>query len=41
LYALDKELSMNGGISKKDLLGAMRKHVLAEAHLMGKYKRQR
>ena len=41
LYALDIELQLNGGISKKDLLGAMRNHILAEAHLMGKYKRQR
>ena len=41
LYALDTILDLSPGASKKDLLGDMRNHILAEASLMGKYKRQR
>ncbi len=41
LYAVDTELKLNAGINKKELINAMRGHVLAEAQLMGKYKRQR
>lgn len=40
LYALDTILSLKPGASKAHLLNAMRGHVLAEAQLMGKYKRQ-
>ena len=39
LYALDIELNLNSGASKDQLLDAMKGHVLAEGHLMGKYKR--
>lgn len=39
LYALDKELDSVQGITKKDLLKEMAGHVLAEAQLMGRYKR--
>jgi Raf kinase inhibitor-like YbhB/YbcL family protein len=39
LYALDSELNLNAGLSKEGLLKAMKGHVLAEAQLMGKYKR--
>jgi len=39
LYALDTELNLNSGVSKDQLLEAMKGHVLAEAQLMGKYKR--
>jgi len=41
LYALDIEPGLNAGISKKELLNAMRGHILTETQLMGKYKRQR
>lgn len=40
LYALDKELDLKAGSTKRDLLKAMEGHVLAEAYLMGKYKRK-
>jgi hypothetical protein len=39
LYALDALLNLNAGLSKEDLLKAMKGHVLAEAQLMGRYKR--
>ena len=39
LYALDAELSLASGATKKQLLDAMKGHVLAEADLMGLYKR--
>ena len=39
LYALDTMLDLSGRITKEDLLGAMEGHILAEAQLMGKYKR--
>jgi len=39
LYALDVYLDKDAGISKKELLNAMEGHILAEAQLMGKYKR--
>lgn len=41
LYALDAMLDLNPGATKADLLKAQAGHVLAEAQLMGKYKRQR
>lgn len=39
VYALDRELGIEAGITKKDLLRAMGGHVLAEGQLMGKYGR--
>lgn len=39
LYALDTILNSKAGLPKDDLLAAMKGHVLAEAQLMGKYKR--
>lgn len=41
LYALDEKLDLQPGCTKRELLHAMKKHILAESHLMGKYKRQR
>ena len=41
LYALDTMLDLTPGINKEQLLKAMSCHILAEAQLMGKYKRQR
>ena len=39
LYALDTELDLASGITKAQLVEAMEGHILAEAQLMGKYKR--
>ena len=39
LYALDTDLPLSPGASKKDLVAAMKGHILAEAELMGRYKR--
>ncbi len=39
LYALDAALDLKPGITKDQLLKAMKGHVLAEAQLMGTYKR--
>lgn len=39
LYALNTVLDLRAGASKKDLLKAMEGHILAEAQLMGTYKR--
>ena len=39
LYALDTMLNVSAGLTKEELLGAMKGHILAEAQLMGKYKR--
>jgi hypothetical protein len=39
LYALDTELGLKPGITKDQLLKAMRGHILAEAQLMGTYRR--
>lgn len=41
LYALDKMLDLKPGVTKEQLLKAAAGHILAEAQLMGKYKRQR
>ncbi len=41
LYALDAMLDLKPGATKAQLLKAMEGHILAEAHLMGKYTRQR
>jgi len=38
-YALDTMLNLKAKVSKEDLLAARKGHVLAEAQLMGKYKR--
>ena len=40
IYALDKELRLEEGISKKDLENAMLGHVLSKAELVGLYKRK-
>ena len=39
LYALDTDLALEPGARREQLLDAMRDRVLAEAQLMGKYKR--
>ncbi len=39
LYALDTKLELEAGATKWQLVQAMKGHVLAEAQLMGKYKR--
>ncbi|EFA69692.1 hypothetical protein CEP10_16920 [Cylindrospermopsis raciborskii S07] len=41
LYALDKQLNFPPGVTKNDIMVAMKNHVLAKAQLMGKYQRQR
>jgi Raf kinase inhibitor-like YbhB/YbcL family protein len=40
VYALDMMLNLPANSTKKDLLEAMKGHILAEGSLMGKYKRQ-
>lgn len=40
LYALDAELKVKAGLSKKDLIKKMKGHVLGEATLMGTYERK-
>jgi Raf kinase inhibitor-like YbhB/YbcL family protein len=39
LYALDTMLGLKPGITKDQLLKAMRGHILAEAQIMGTYRR--
>ena len=39
LYALDTELNLDSGATKDQLLEGMQGHILAEAQLMGTYKR--
>lgn len=39
LYALDRELNLKSGASKKEVEQAMRQHILAQAEWMGKYGR--
>lgn len=39
LYALDTQLELKPGASKKEVESAMDRHVLAEGQLMGTYKR--
>jgi len=41
LYALDVVLSLKEGATKRQLLDAMKGHILAEAQLIGKYQRRR
>lgn len=40
LYAVDTMLDLKPGATKEDVLQAMKGHILAEAQLMGKYKRR-
>jgi hypothetical protein len=40
LYALDATLDLPSSATKKDLEKAMQKHILAQAELMGKYRRR-
>lgn len=40
LYALDKELPLKANTTKKQLLETMKGHILAQATLIGKYKRK-
>jgi hypothetical protein len=39
LYALDKILDADSDLTKADLLKAIDGHILAQAQLIGKYKR--
>ena len=39
LYALDAKLSLNPGMTKKELLAAMEGHVVAQGELVGTYER--
>jgi Raf kinase inhibitor-like YbhB/YbcL family protein len=39
LYALDAELNLPSGATKKELLEAMEGHILAEGQLVGRYQR--
>jgi len=40
IYAIDTELDLEAGASKRQLLKAMDGHILAQGQLIGKYKRQ-
>ena len=39
LYALDQALNLKAGVSKKQVLDAMQRHILAQGQLTGKYQR--
>ena len=39
IYALDTEFSQEPGLTKAELLKAMKGHILAEGQLIGRYKR--
>jgi len=39
LYALDIILNRKAGLTKEDLLAAMKGHIIAQTELMGKYRR--
>ena len=39
IYALDTELTQEPGLTKAELLKAIKGHILAEGQLMGRYKR--
>jgi Raf kinase inhibitor-like YbhB/YbcL family protein len=39
IYALDTELMLEPGLTKTELLKAMKGHILTEGQLMGRYKR--
>ncbi|MDD5450268.1 MAG: YbhB/YbcL family Raf kinase inhibitor-like protein, partial [Candidatus Omnitrophica bacterium] len=40
IYALDKMLGLNEGVSKQELEKAMEGHIMAKAELIGLYKRK-
>lgn len=40
IYALDTELALKAGVSKRELLRAMEGHILAQGQLIGKYRRR-
>ena len=40
LYALDAQLTLQSGASRSELDSAMRRHILTEAELMGRYARE-
>ncbi len=40
IYALDAEVGLEAGASKRQLLGAMEGHILGQGQLIGKYKRR-
>lgn len=40
LYALDAELALHAGASKKEVEQAMQGHIIAETQLVGRYKRR-
>ena len=40
IYALDTEIDLAAGASKRELLKAMEGHILGQGQLIGKYKRQ-
>lgn len=40
IYALEKELDIDAGITKAELLKAIEGHILSEAQLMGRYRRR-
>ena len=40
LYALSKELDLEAGASKEELLKAMRRNIIEKAELIGKYKKE-
>ncbi len=39
IYGLDEAIKLEAGIEEKDLVRAMKNHIVAEGELMGKYKR--
>jgi len=39
LYALDRVLDLKAGVSKKQVVGAMQGHILAQGQLTGTYQR--
>ncbi|MBE9166202.1 YbhB/YbcL family Raf kinase inhibitor-like protein [Pleurocapsales cyanobacterium LEGE 06147] len=41
LYALERVLELKGGATKAQLEAAMKGHILAQAELIGRYRRQR
>jgi len=40
IYALDAEVDLEAGANKRQLLGAMEGHIIAQGQLIGKYKRR-
>ncbi len=39
LYAIDSELDLSAGATKKEVLSRIEGHILAEGQLMGRYSR--